>query len=117
MVEDVAQYIEPNKTAHISWKMAIESSCANIQSGLLKHHEKYGTAIFRPVTVLSNANAEQSIRMRIDDRIRKLQNLDRTFSIKSAHEERELIDDLIGYLVNFRAYMATHEPDIWGEFE
>jgi hypothetical protein len=117
MVEDMGEYIEPTLHQHISWKMAIESSCANIQAGLLKHHEKYGTAIFRPVTVLSNSNAEQSIRMRIDDRIRKLQNLERRFCLETKHEERELIDDLIGYLINFRAYMATHEPEIWGDFE
>ena len=117
MVEDIVTNMESDRTAHISWKEAIEKSCANIQAGLLKHHEKYGTAIFRPVTVLSNGNAEQSIRMRIDDRIRKLQNLDRRFCLEIKNEERELIDDLIGYLINFRAYMAIHEPDVWGEFE
>jgi len=102
---------------HISWKDAITRTCNDVHSGLLKHHEKYGTAIFRPVTILSSASAEQTIRIKIDDRIRKLQNLDRTFSLKSAETERELIDDLIGYLVNFRAFMVVHNPEVWREFE
>ena len=51
------------------------------------------------------------LRMRIDDRIRKLSKENTEL------EERELLDDLIGYLVNLRAYMHTHKPEIWGLFE
>lgn len=110
--EDIATdpYGDSNRQ-HKSWSEAIREQCSLIQTGLLRYNDKYGSSIFRPVTILSNGNAEQSLRMWIDDRIRKLSNAN------TPEEERELIDDLIGYLVNFRAYMHTHEPEIWGAFD
>ena len=110
MVEDISEYIEPDNP-HISWKAAISNTCKSIELGLLKHNDKWGSSIFRPVSILSAASAEDMLRMRIDDRIRKLS------SLKSDEDERELIDDLIGYLVNLRAFMSTHKPEIWGDFE
>ncbi len=96
---------------HVSWSEAIREQCSLIQTGLLRHNDKYGSSIFRPVTILSSIGAEDALRMRIDDRIRKLGNA------VTPEEERELVDDLIGYLINFRAYMHTHEPQIWGAFD
>ena len=96
MVEDVAEYIEPNGR-HVSWKAAISETCKGIEDGLLKHHKKWGSSIFRPVSIISAASAEDMLRMRIDDRIRKLSKENTEL------EERELLDDLIGYLVNLRA--------------
>jgi len=110
MVEDISEYIEPDNP-HISWKAAISKTCKGIEVGLLKHNVKYGSSIFRPVSILSAASAEDMLRMRIDDRIRKLP------LAKTEEEERELLDDLLGYLVNLRAYMATHKPEVWGDFE
>ena len=97
---------------HIGWAHAIREQCDLIRDGLLIHNEKYGSSIFRPVTILSSVNAEDALRMRIDDRIRKL-----SCSKITPQQERELIDDLIGYLINFRAYMANHEPELWSVFE
>jgi len=100
-----------SRVQHISWSEAIREQCSLIQTGLLRYNEKYGSSIFRPVTVLSSVSAEQALRMRIDDRIRKLGNA------VTPEEERELVDDLIGYLINFRAYMHTHQPEVWADFE
>lgn len=110
MAEDMSQpYNEA--TLHVSWRGAITKQCDEIKDGLLKHHEKWGTSIFRPVTILSAVSAEDALRIRIDDRIKKLQKAE------TKDQERELVDDLIGYLVNFRAYMSVHNPDVWRDFE
>lgn len=100
-----------NQSNHTSWKVAIESTLASIRAGMLRHHEKWGSSIFQPVTILSSVGAEDAIRLRIDDRLRKLQKC------RSEAEERELIDDLIGYLINLRAFNSIHKPDVWGGFE
>jgi hypothetical protein len=100
------------RNQHLSWTHSIRKQCELIRDGLLIHNEKYGSSIFRPVTILSSISAEDALRLRIDDRIRKLscKNISR-------QQERELVDDLIGYLINFRAFMSHHEPEIWEVFE
>jgi len=100
-----------NVTPHISWKMAIETTLESIRTGMLRHHAKWGSSIFQPVTILSSVSAEDAIRLRIDDRLRKLSQC------RSEDEERELIDDLIGYLINLRAFNTVHKPDVWSDFE
>ena len=100
---------ETNQT--ISWSYAIRQQCEMVRDGLLKHNDKYGSSIFRPHTILSSSTTEEALRMRIDDRIRKLSKC------TNKEQEKELVDDLIGFLINFRAFMFTHEPETWKVFE
>jgi len=100
-----------NVARNTSWKLAIENTLSSIRDGMLRHHQKWGSSIFQPVTILSSIGAEDAIRLRIDDRLRKLTKC------RSESEERELIDDLIGYLINLRAFNSIHKPDVWRDFE
>ena len=109
--EDMADPFANEVNQHISWSYTIRQQCEIIRDGLIKHNDKYGSSIFRPHTILSSSSTEDALRMRIDDRIRKLSKC------TSKAQERELVDDLIGFLINFRAYMSHHEPETWKVFE
>ena len=102
--------IEDGIESHVSWKQAITDTCANIANGLLNKQKQFGTAIFRPVTILSQTSASQALEIRIDNTIVKIQ------SCTDDKERARLVDNLIGYLVNYRAYMSIHEPELYGGF-
>tara|TARA_Y100000015_G_C2373232_1_gene81158 strand:+ start:298 stop:636 length:339 start_codon:yes stop_codon:yes gene_type:complete len=107
---DVSEPKLEDESNHITWKQAITDTCANIANGLLNKQKEFGTAIFRPVTILSHASASQALEIRIDQTIAKIQ------TCNDDKERARLIDNLIGYLVNYRAYMSIHEPDLYGGF-
>lgn len=110
MPEDQSEYIPP-ETSSSEWYRQISSTLDEYVFHILHQHTKFGNALFRPPSIFSGATVEAAMRTKIDEVIRKIgQHKD------NCDKERELIDTLIGYLINFRAYMSVHDPDTWGSF-
>ena len=71
----------------------IKSKCKEIEQLLLHKNEKYGDAALEPSKVFSKCNAVTGIRVRIDDKLKRIQN-----SGELGPDEDTLLD-LTGYLI------------------
>ena len=74
-------------------KSSIKSRCKQLEELLLSKNEKYGDAALEPLNVFSKANSVSSIKARIDDKLKRIQN-----SGLIDHDEDTLLD-LTGYLI------------------
>lgn len=77
-----------------STQRVIAEECDAIKELLLSKNRAYGDSAIRPIRVMSRADPEEQIRVRIDDKLSRLARGD------AAGEDVEL--DLIGYLVLLR---------------
>ena len=73
----------------------ILDQCLSLAELLLEKNRKYGNSALNPVRVFSKADAAEQIRVRLDDKISRLQNL-------QTDETEDVIMDLMGYLVLLR---------------
>ena len=79
-------------------KMIVDE-CRGIKDLLLAKNREYGNSALEPINVFSSLDAEKQIAVRIDDKIKRIQNTRNMDEVK-IHEDTEL--DLIGYLVLLR---------------
>jgi uncharacterized protein (DUF4415 family) len=70
----------------------ITQVCDEIKSMLLEKNRKYGNSALDPIRIFSKADAKEQIRVRIDDKLSRLRNVQND-------ETEDVISDLIGYLV------------------
>lgn len=70
----------------------IKRHCRAIQDMLLEKNRKYGNSALDPVRVFSKANKAEQIRVRIDDKLSRMKNL-------QDDDTEDVINDLIGYLI------------------
>ena len=71
----------------------IKSKCKKIEKLLLSKNAAYGNSALEPLNVFSKANAEAGIKMRIDDKLKRIQNA----GLVDATEDT--LQDLAGYLI------------------
>jgi hypothetical protein len=66
---------------------------ADIQEMLIAKNQKYGNSALEPLGVFSQLSAKEGLLVRIDDKLKRIKNgtLD--------HDDEDVINDLIGYLV------------------
>lgn len=84
---------------------AIARECDAVKELLLSKNRKYGNSALDPVRIFSRAQAEEQIKVRIDD---KLSRLARGVGIA---EDEDTEQDLIGYLILLRvARKARTDP-------
>lgn len=76
---------------------AIAWVCDGLKELLLKKNRQYGDSALNPIRCFSKADAEEQIRVRIDDKISRMMRGDRTGDT----EDTEM--DLMGYLVLLKA--------------
>lgn len=70
----------------------IAETCDEIKHILLDKNRKYGNAALNPVQVFSKLNPVEQIKVRLDDKLKRVQN-------SQNDEDEDPILDLIGYLV------------------
>ena len=70
----------------------ILNTCLEIAHMLIKKNISYGNSALDPVRIFSKADSTEQIRVRIDDKLNRIQN-DKAFPGDND------IDDLIGYLI------------------
>ena len=66
--------------------------CLEISEMLIKKNISYGNSALEPIRIFSKADSTEQIRVRIDDKLNRIQN-DQAFPGDND------IDDLIGYLI------------------
>jgi hypothetical protein len=70
----------------------IMNECLDIAEMLIKKNISYGNSALEPIRIFSKADSKEQIRVRIDDKLNRIQN-DQAFPGDND------IDDLIGYLI------------------
>ena len=71
----------------------IKKKCKQLEDLLLSKNAKYGNSALDPLNVFSSANAVAGIKMRIDDKLKRIKNA----GLVDATEDT--VQDLAGYLI------------------
>jgi len=74
----------------------IEEECDSVKDLLLAKNREYGSSVFEPLNIFSDGNAEEQIKTRIDDKLKRIKTT-RNLNTLQIHEDTE--QDLIGYLI------------------
>lgn len=73
----------------------ISQVCDTIRELLLEKNRKYGDSALYPVRVFSKANILEQIKVRLDDKLSRLKNV-------QDDEDEDVIADLTGYLILYQ---------------
>ena len=71
----------------------IKSKCKNLENLLLQKNARYGDSALQPLNVFSEAGAVAGIKVRIDDKLKRIKNS----GLVDATEDT--LQDLAGYLI------------------
>ncbi len=74
-------------------KDKITSKCNELKELLHRKNDAYGDAALQPLNIFSSANAEYGLRQRIDDKLKRIQNVGLNDSTE------DTLIDLAGYLI------------------
>jgi len=77
----------------MSTKDRISRKCDDLKSLLLNKNDAYGNAALEPIGIFSQLESGESIKVRIDDKLKRIQNV----GINDKTEDTVL--DLAGYLI------------------
>ena len=72
----------------------IENECKAIMYFLLKKNEAYGDSAIAPIRIFSQSDAQEQLKVRIDDKLNRLMQGNSTIET-----DEDVIKDLIGYLI------------------
>lgn len=84
----------------------IKQKCKELQDLLLQKNAKYGNSALEPLNVFSKANAVAGIKMRIDDKLKRIMNA----GLVDATEDT--LQDLAGYLILLMIAKENESNDI-----
>lgn len=76
------------------WRKDISDVCDEIKELLLLKNEKYGNSALDPLRIFSKSDAQEQIRVRIDDKINRIKT--------GTDDDEDVILDLLGYLILYR---------------
>ena len=77
---------------------AIESECDALKAMLIAKNKQYGSSAFNPIGVFAAPDAQTQIEVRIDDKLKRIQNM----RGRVVTDGEDTVLDLIGYLVLWR---------------
>ena len=77
----------------MSTRNKIKRKCKDLEELLLMKNSKYGNSALDPLNIFSEANAVAGIKMRIDDKLKRIKNA----GLVDATEDT--LQDLAGYLI------------------
>lgn len=83
-------------------QLRIAKVCDEIKDILLEKNRKYGDAALNPVGVFSKLDPVNQIRVRLDDKLKRVQN-------SQDDEDEDPILDLIGYLVLLKIALSNQK--------
>ena len=84
----------------------IQAKCKEIEELLLHKNSKYGNSALEPLNIFSEANAVAGIKMRIDDKLKRIKNA----GLVDATEDT--LQDLSGYLILLMIAKDNESHDI-----
>lgn len=77
----------------------IIQACRDLEDLLIEKNRKYGDSAINPVRIFSKANTLEQIKVRIDDKLSRVQSA-------QLDEDEEVINDLIGYLILYKVALS-----------
>ena len=90
----------------MSTRNKIKAKCKDLQDLLLQKNAKYGNSALEPLNVFSEAGAVAGIKMRIDDKLKRIKNA----GLVDATEDT--LQDLAGYLILLMIARDNESHDI-----
>jgi len=84
----------------------IVSKCRQLEELLLDKNSKYGDAALNPMRVFSKAGTSEGIKIRIDDKLKRIQNAGLVDSTE------DTLQDLAGYLILLMIAKDNESHDI-----
>jgi len=77
----------------MEFSIQVSNVLIEIKDLLIEKNKKYGNSALEPLGVFSQLSAKEGLLVRIDDKLKRIKNgtLD--------HDDEDVINDLIGYLV------------------
>ena len=91
-------------TNHEAFRKKVALTASRIVNLLNVKNAQYGDSGFQPVRIFSNADAQEGLRVRIDDKLSRLARGD-----DSIESDIDIVEDLIGYLILLRISMDEVE--------
>jgi hypothetical protein len=73
--------------------------CDGIKQMLIAKNEDYGNSFQDPIHVFSSAGNDEQLRVRIDDKIKRLQSITQSGSAINFESVKDTVQDLVGYLI------------------
>ena len=80
----------------------IREECDWIKNFLLEKNRKYGNSAISPMRLFSRASSCEQIKVRIDDKLNRLVNL-------QEDDQEDVILDLIGYFILYRVAQKVQQ--------
>lgn len=80
----------------------IEAKCDEIKGLLLDKNRKYGNSALDPIRIFSQADANEQLKVRIDDKLSRVQS-------GQLDEDEAVLIDLIGYLILYMISLEVNE--------
>lgn len=84
------EFVKLNMPEYSEFEEDLNKVLAEIRDLLVFKNQKYGDSALRPLNCFSKLSPEEGINLRIDDKLKRIQN-------QSTDEDAEL--DLVGYLI------------------
>ncbi len=81
---------------------AIVKKCEEVKELLLEKNRKYGNSALEPINIFFQGSALTGIKVRIDDKLKRLKNMQRPEDVDAFLDDEDTIMDLIGYLILYR---------------
>jgi len=82
--------------------------CDQIKQLLLDKTSDYGSSFSDPLSIFSSASAEERVRSRIDDKLKRLQQIQEK---REMNFSEDTLDDLIGYLILLKILLKRKITD------
>jgi hypothetical protein len=90
----------------MSTRNKIKAKCKQLEDLLLMKNAKYGDAALEPMNVFSKANAVAGIKVRIDDKLKRIMNAG------IVDDTEDTLQDLAGYLILLMIAKENESNDI-----
>jgi len=90
-------------TSRNAVSQAIEHECERLKMMLLDKNQKYGNSFMCPIQIFSRIGAEEQVKVRIDDKIKR-------YMTSSHDDDEDTILDLAGYLILLLVLRRQYTP-------
>lgn len=88
----------------------IAHECDSIKTLLLEKNASYGNSAMDPINIFSKLGAEEALKVRIDDKLRRIRN-------GTEYRTEDTEQDIIGYLILLRVFRATKPMETSGLYQ
>lgn len=88
----------------MTFENKVEDVLNEIKAMLVQKNQRYGNSALCPVRIFSKADSIEQIRVRIDDKLSRINN-------ELFNDDEDVVSDLIGYLVLLKIAIRNEEEE------